>query len=180
MTTWAVLATGPSMSRAVADQVKGRCRTVTVSDAWTLAPWADALVSTDGAWWKAHPEALEFKGRKFGAMQSFRPLESVESFPAETHTNSGLLGLMVAVHLGAKRVLLCGVDLNRPGHHFFGRHPAPLKSTSADRMAAFKRQFGHYRPRGIEIVNCSPSSSLDCYPRGSLEDCLAESAVLAD
>jgi len=174
MTTWVVLATGPSMSQAVADQVKRRCKAVAVSDAWKLAPWADALVSTDGAWWKAHPEALEFEGRKFGAMQSFRPIESVESFPAETHTNSGLLGLMVAVHLGATRVLLCGIDLNQPGHHFFGRHPVPLKSTSADRMEAFKRQFGRYRPKGVEIINCSLASSLLAYPKIDLVDALEE------
>lgn len=180
MTTWAVLATGPSMSQAVADQVKGKCKVVAVSDAWRLAPWADALASTDSGWWKAHPEAANFEGLKFGAMPSFRSVPKVERLSIVTHTNSGLLGLMVAVNLGAKRVLLCGVDLNQPGEHFFGRHLMPLKATTPQRMEVFKQQFRNYRPRGIEIINCSPSSDLDCYPRGTLEDCLAESAVLAD
>lgn len=157
------------MSQAIADQVRPRCKVVAVSDAWHLAPWADALVATDEAWWKAHPDALRFAGKRFGLMPSFRLVAGVERLTiATTDTNSGLFGLMVAVHLGATRVLLCGVDLNRPGNHFFGRHPAPLKPTSVHRMEDFKRQFSHYKPRGIEIINCSPSSALECYPKGDL------------
>ena len=181
MTTWAVLATGPSMSQAIADRVKGRCKVVAVSDSWVLAPWADALASTDAAWWKAHPAAMSFAGRKFGAMQEFRPTPGVERMSAQTHSNSGLLGLMVAVEkFGATRVLLCGVDLNRPGDHFFGKHKPPLKSTKAKTFDVFRQQFARYKPKGVEIINCSPGSSLACYPRRVLEDCLAESAVLAD
>lgn len=172
---WAVLATGPSMSQAMADQVRGKCKVVAVSDAWRLAPWADALASTDAAWWKAHPDAAKFPGKRFGLMPSFRPVPGVERLTiATTHTNSGLFGAMVAVHLGATRVLLCGVDLNRPGDHFFGRHPAPLKPTTADRMEEFKRQFSYYRPRGVEIINCSPSSALECYPKGELSTWLTK------
>lgn len=87
---------------------------------------------------------------------------------------------MVAVSLGAKRVLLCGFDMNRPGDHFFGRHVLPLKSTTPQRQEIFKRQFAGYRPRGVEIINCTPGSALHAYPKRDLEDCLAESSVLAD
>lgn len=176
---WAVLATGPSMSQAVADVVRSKVKVVAVSDAYRLAPWADVLCSTDAGWWKANPAALEFAGDKYGAMPEFRGVPGVERFPADSSTNSGLLGVKVAVHLGARRVLLCGFDMNQPGDHFFGRHPAPLKSTTADRQEVFKRQFAWFRPRGVEIINCTPGSALDCYQRRDLEDCLAESAVLA-
>lgn len=173
MTTWAVLATGPSMSQSVADAVRGRCSVVAVSDAYKLAPWADVLVSADKAWWDHNPEALRFPGKKYGAMPDFNAVPGVERFRVSGGTNSGLLGLMVAVHLGATKVLLCGFDLHSPGEHFFGRHPAELKSTPAKRMEAFKQQFTRYRPNGIEIVNCSPGSALRCYRMGVLEDELA-------
>lgn len=176
--TWAILATGPSMSQAVADSVRG-CKVVAVSDAYRLAPWADVLCSTDAGWWLANAEALQFRGQKYGAMPDFRRISGVERFPADSSINSGLLGVRVAVHLGARRVLLCGFDMNRPGEHFFGTHPAPLKSTTADRQEVFKRQFAGFHPRGVEIINCTPGSALTCYPRRELEDCLAESAVLA-
>lgn len=178
--TWVVLASGPSISQTVADSVRGRCKVVAVSDCYRLTPWANALASTDAGWWRANPAALKFPGLKFGAMPDFRAIPGVERLPVDTGTNSGLLGVMVAVKLGAKRVFLCGFDMNRPGVHFFGRHVAPLKSTTAARQEVFKRQFANYRPRGVEIINCTPGSALHVYPKRDLEDCLAESAVLAD
>lgn len=161
---FAVLATGPSMSQSIADSVHGMS-VIAVSDCYRLAPWADALASTDGKWWKAHPEAMEFKGRKFTAAPDFVPLEGVERMPVDTGNNSGLLGIMVAVKLGATRVHLHGFDMKSPGRHFFGEHPAPLRSTRPDRMEVFKRQFANYKPRGVEIINCTPGSALRCYPR---------------
>lgn len=161
------------MSKAVADSVRGRCRVVAVSDSFRLAPWADALASTDSKWWKANEAAFQFAGRRVSAAPDYIQLEGVERFPTETHTNSGLLGIKVAVHLGATRVMLCGVDLHSPGQHFFGRHPAPLRSSEARHMEIFKRQFAAYKPRGIDIVNCSPMSALTCYEMGDLETELA-------
>lgn len=170
MTTWAVLATGPSMSQAVADSLRGRCEVVAVSDSYKLAPWADALVSSDRAWWDAHPEALEFEGSKFGCMPEFQALPEVARFAAQSGTNSGLLGLMVAASLGATKVLLCGMDMHSPGGHFFGNHPANLKSTTAQRMEVFKKQFARYQPKGVDIVNCTPGSALMAYRVGNLEE----------
>jgi hypothetical protein len=178
MTTWAVLATGPSMSQAVADQVKGRCKAIAVSDAYRLAPWADALASADGKWWLAHPQALEFAGRKYTAAPDYSKPDGVERVHA-SGTNSALLAAMIAVKLGATRVLLLGVDMRSPGDHFFGRHQGNLKSTTPARMEEFKRHFAQYQPRGVKIVNCSPGSALKCYPVSDLNDCLAEPALHA-
>lgn len=176
---FAVLATGPSMSLGIARSVMGRCSVIAVSDAFKLAPWADALVSTDFSWWRHHPETQDFKGRKFSGMVDYQKVEGVERLPAENATNSGLLGVKVAVLLGATKVLLCGFDLHSPGEHFFGRHAGSLRSTMPHRMEIFKRQFAAYQPRGVEILNCTPGSALKCYPMETLEDALAPRAVLA-
>lgn len=176
--TWVVLATGPSLSQALADSVRGRGLVVAVSDACRLAPWADAVVSTDAAWWAQHPGAKELAGRKFTAAPEHQKMEGVERLAVASSTNSGLLGIMTAVHMGAKRVLLCGFDMHAPGQHFFGLHPKPLKTTTAERMEVFKRQFRAYRPAGVEIINCTPGSHLLAYPFGDLEDCLAQPEVL--
>lgn len=169
---FAVLATGPSLTQQQADSVRDRCRVIAVSDAYRLAPWADALASTDAAWWKAHPDALEFPGRKFGIIHDFQGVTGVETLHVDTGTNSGLLGIMAAVKMGAKRVLLLGFDLHSPGDHFFGRHPKPLKSTPVKRMEDFKRQFANYKPRGVEIINCTVGSELHCYRKATIENCL--------
>nr|AER23952.1 hypothetical protein var075 [Variovorax sp. HH01] len=174
---FAVLATGPSLSQAVVNSVQNRVKVVAVSDAYRLAPWADALASTDFSWWRQHPEAAAFNGRKFSGMVDYQNVEGVEKLVGESATNSGLLGVKVAVLMGATVVLLCGFDLHSPGEHFFGRHGGSLRSTTPQRMEVFKRQFELYQPRGVQIINCTPGSALHVYPTASLDACLAESAL---
>lgn len=173
---FAVLATGQSLSQAVADSVKDRCQVVAVSDAYRLAPWAEAMASCDAAWWRNNPAALEFGGRKFTSAPDFQGLSELERIQGvPSHTNSGLLGLMVAVQLGATKILMLGYDMH--GTHFFGPHPAPLRNPNAARFEVFKRQFTNYRPRGVEILNCTPGSALTAYPTADIDACLAEPAV---
>lgn len=160
------------MSSAIADKVRGKCKVAVVSDAFRLAGWADVLVSADGQWWRHNADALSFAGKKYGLMPDYAKIEGVERFDAPNGINSGLLGLLVAVHLGAKRVLLTGFDM--AGSHYFGPHPEPLKNTRPERFEVFKRQFMHYRPRRVEVVNCTPNSGLKVFPMGDLDACLAE------
>jgi hypothetical protein len=138
MSTFAILASGPSMSLAVAEQVRGRCRAIAVSDSHRLAPWADALVAQDWAWWEVHKEAKFFAGRKFCG-PSVRggnpaPVERLEpGGMIVSSTNSGLLACLVAAQVfGATRILLLGMDFH--GSHFFGPHPKPLNNTSEARF----------------------------------------------
>lgn len=173
MTTWAVLATGPSMSQEVADSVRG-LPTVAVSNAYELAPWADVLVSSDRSWWTHNPSAKDFAGEKFCGL-CIEPPTGVEKFAgAMTGSNSGLLALQVAVSKGATRVLLFGVDLG--GSHYFGEHPSPLKNTRPERYAVFQKQFAGYQPKGVEILNCSPESALKAYPFADAAEYLPQPA----
>lgn len=178
MTTFAILASGPSMSQAVADSVRDRCGVIAVSDSYRLAPWADALVAQDKAWWKFHAGALAFAGRKFSGAK----VDGVEfvspSGIVVSGTNSGLLGCHIAVTAyGATRLLLLGLDLQ--GTHFFGPHPAPLKNTRPDRFDAMCRQFKQWSHKGVTVFNCTPNSRLTCFPMADLDDCLAESSRVA-
>jgi hypothetical protein len=164
---FAVLATGQSLTQEVVDSLRDRVKVVAVSNAYRLAPWADAMVSCDASWWKNNREALDFEGRKFTIAPDWQGFPDLERFPGITSgTNSGLLGLMVAVKLGATRILMLGFDMH--GTHFFGAHPLPLRNPSRDRFEVFKRQFGKYQPRGVEILNCTPDSHLMAYPKMDL------------
>lgn len=60
---FAVLASGESMNQALADSVRGKCKVIAVSDTWRLAPWADALVSSDAGWWRH--KTPKFDGPKY-------------------------------------------------------------------------------------------------------------------
>ena len=164
MTLFAVFATGESMNQSQADAVRGVCKVVAVSDAWQLAPWADALASTDQAWWQAHPQALGFAGRKFCSVDC----EGMETFTPPSSMNSGLFGMHIATHLGATRILLLGFDMR--GNHFFGAHAAPLKNTPPQRFKTFLRQFETWN--GCDVINCTPGSALRRFPSMSLQEAL--------
>lgn len=167
--TWAILATGPSMSQAVADSVRGHFRVAAVSDAYRLAPWADLMASSDAKWWRAHPEALKFGGEKYTAAPYFQSIPGVSRVPdVPPNTNSGLLACRAAVLHGARRLLLLGFDMR--GDHFFGRHAEPLTNSSDEHYATLARQFSAWRPAAVEIINCTPGSALTAYPFGNPED----------
>lgn len=174
MVTCAVLATGESLTP---DQVsivhgahtQGRCKAVAVSNAYQLAPWADALVSNDLRWWQNNQGALSFAGRKFcgSTYKSTERLKSTMMFPSGS--NSGLQAMRVALMLGATRIILLGLDMR--GTHYFGRHPSPLKnSTTAD----FNRMMSQFRrwKSDAEVINCSPGSALKMFKSADLCDAL--------
>lgn len=168
MTSFVILCTGASLTPDIVAALRGK-HAIAVSDAWRIAPEADALVSQDWAWWKLYPEALQFAGRKFvgAGMREVLPkgLELVEAGGLiQSGINSGLLAAHVAVrYFGADRVLLFGCDMQ--GTHYFGRHPAPLTNTPPHRFAHMRGQFGAWKPKGVEVLNCNPASALECFKK---------------
>ena len=169
--TFALLAPGPSLTQAAADSVRG-LKVIAVSDAYRLAPWADALVANDAVWWKVRPDAHAFAGRKFSANE----LPGIEKVPNDRNgvnkgTPSGALSLYVAKRLGAKRILLLGFD--HRGDHFFGPHVAPLKNTPPQRWSLFGSYFDAMadimKSEGIEVFNCTEGSALKCFPMRDIQ-----------
>lgn len=165
MSDWLVMATGPSMSAEIAARAAGH-NVVAVSDSYKLLPKAKAIAASDSAWWRVHTDALAHVGRKF-TVGRVVPAE-VERLPLPTSSNSGLLGLHVAQFLGATRIFLFGVDL--AGTHYFGPHPAPLQNTQPHRFEIMRRDF--HRWAGVPVLNCSPASTLRCFPFADPEEVL--------
>lgn len=157
---FAILATGPSMSAALAERVRERgFRAVAVSNAWQLAPWAEAMASGDAKWWQKNPAAHAFGGRKFSLVD----VPGCETLPIASGSNSSLLAMYAAKFLGAQRIFLFGVDMHsRDGAHYFGDHPTPLTNTSDVRFSIMKRQFERFS--GCDVYNCTVGSDLQCFP----------------
>lgn len=140
-----------------------------VNDCYQLAPWAEALCAQDHAWWKVHPDALQFAGRKFSA-NKIAGVEQVQSDYVQRPSSSGVLALEVARRMvageGEKEIELHGFD-NR-GAHYFGLHPVPLHNTTPDRFKVFEGQLaslgGEMKKAGIQIINRTPGSALTCFP----------------
>lgn len=170
-------------------------RTIVVNDAYKLAPWADLLLFYDPVWWTWHREVLrDWKG---GIVR----LESPEHDGGDPRTrvlknygtegfveardgvmngrNSGYGALHLAVHLGVDRALLLGFDCKRGADgkkHWFGEHP----NHSDQPHDIWIRHFNALAPileqRGIEVINCSPDTALQCFRREPLERVLPDPA----
>lgn len=204
--TFVCIAGGPSLTPDDVNVVQGKARVVAVNDAYRLAPWADVLYAYHPQWWAHHREALQdFHGLKFTLYKgdtstpSFRP-GAADAFGARmllagqedglslnpttlNHGhNSGYTAINLAVLLGARRILLLGYDLQLGAHgkeHWFGSHPKGVRSGLELRKYArrFPSLVEPLKALGIEIGNCSRQTSLECFPRMTIEDALAQVPV---
>lgn len=190
--TVAILASGPSMSPAVAEVVReSGVFAIAINTTYRLAPWAWMLYGADHEWWRHrdHKEALQFDGWRVTtatgpglapAGVNWLLHTGVYGFDPEpgqlrTGGNSGYQALHIAIQAGASRVLLCGMDMQ--GGHWHGEHPAGLKITDAERYGQWIGRFDALRDkaktRGIDVVNCTPGSALKCFRFGDLKEELA-------
>jgi hypothetical protein len=184
--TVAILASGPSMSQAVADKVR-HLRCIVINSTHRLAPWAWMLYAADGEFW-CHPDtqdAQQFAGLRVSLSEApgvhrmrNAGLIGWDEAPdcLHTYSNSGAQALQIAVKAGAKRVLLCGFDMHRyNGDHWHGKHPAGLRNTDDAHYTQFVQRFGELAkriPTGVEIVNCTAGSALTCFPMADLDACV--------
>jgi hypothetical protein len=197
-----VAATGPSLTAEVARRcLASQHRVLAVSDAWRLMPWATALYSCDHAWWQHHQGATGFGGEKWsshGTVGNEKVLaaerwglnlvrgkdgKGFSTDPAVIHYggNSGFQAVNLAILFGAVRIVLVGFNLRHVGEksHFFGDHPGRLRTCSRYQtfLGAF-RTAAKTLPPGVVIVNATPNSALDCFPRLDLDEALnAKEAV---
>lgn len=197
--TVACLASGPSLTQADADLVRGRVDgVIAINDAVQLAPWADVLYSSDPRWWKRfHKSGQGFAGQKV-AVEANRKnrrddypwpdvtvlrntgMDGLEVDPSgvKTYWNSGGAAINLAMHLGAAKVLLVGYDMAGAAggrHHFHderssGSPYTDFRKYMATMVAPLSRQ-------GVQVLNCSRRTRLDCFTRVPLETALEIEAV---
>ena len=91
-----------------------------------------------------------------------------------TGGNSGFQCLNIAYHLEPKRVLLLGYTMqatNDRDVHWFGQHP--VRTSPSIFLKTFVKHFDTAAPllrrKGIEVINCTPDSALQCFPYVPLE-----------
>lgn len=188
------IAGGPSLTPEDVAFCQGKARVIAINDAYRLAPWADVLYAADAAWWRRHWSAVKtFAGLKFsiGSCDTALPepntvqylrntgLTGLERDPRGLRTgkNSGFQSINLAAHLGAKRIVLLGYDMGHaPGQpsHWFGEHPAGLNRHSpyAAFLECFASLIAPLKALGIEVLNCSRQTRLNCFPRFPLEKAL--------
>lgn len=193
------VATGPSLTAEDVTFCRGKAPVIVVNDAYRLAPWADALVANDYSWWLHHEGVPGFRGDKWGVLHptwtqperwpDVRQLritgsEGLETDPSAIRTgkNSGYTAVNVAIHYGARRVILLGYDMGAPKNgpqHFFGDHRwAPgQRSPYHTFIDLFHSMRADLERLGVEVVNASRQTALTCFPRVALADALERVAA---
>lgn len=192
--TFVCLASGPSMTAEDAAFVRGKARVIAINRTVDLAPWADVLYCCDAQMWKWMKGAQTFPGLKFGLQKVSADWgvtvlkntgrEGLELDPSGLRTgeNSGYQAINLAVHLGARRIVLVGYDLQRGPKNerrWHGDHP----HASADRYETWAPHFATLveplAKAGVSIVNCSRRTALTCFERADLTDVVTSPQVAA-
>lgn len=189
--TVAILGGGPSLTQNQVNAVE-HFPVIAINDAYKLAPWADILYGCDAKWWNWE----ERKFRKVKVALKWNAVSGqfhngwddethrdvwalastgeggLESAPNSVRTglNSGYQAINLAVHLGAKRILLLGYDMKSANgrSHWFGEHPDKIVPPYKSFMGVWPTIVEPLKKRGVEVINCSPNSALDVFPKMEL------------
>lgn len=190
----AIIASGPSAKKSGYAAIRDRMPVIAIKENIELAPWADVVYGCDAAWWKKRNGLPEFNGLKVSweGSNAHRPppypdikLVEITVFKDEvifeptgqlgSGGNSGFQAVNLAVQFGAKRILLIGFDMHdRSGAHWYGRNNWPQgNNPTEDNFRRWRRAFDLAAPklkeRGVEVINASNGTALNCFERKTIE-----------
>jgi len=202
---FACIASGPSLNQEQIDILgsykdKLKMTIIGINDNWK---WkfdndfiVDHLYAADESWWKVWNETISscgFNGQKWIP----RDIHVAEKYnlnciPCENKPglglngkihlggNSGYQAINLAVHLGAKTIILLGYDMklgNDKKLHWFGNHGNGLRNMPhklnewIPKHDELKKDLDKHK---IDVVNCTPDSALYQYRKENLEKSLDE------
>lgn len=182
-----IAASGPSLTAEQIEAVRGY-PLIAINTTFRLAPHANMVYGADWAWWRVHQAEVE-------KTQALRVTQSVDAFggkppagllvlqsvgkrgfsvePDVIHQggNSGYQAANIAFLAGASRILLIGFDMKAGlKKHWHGDHPPECNKSS--NYGSFIQSFRTIE-EDVEIINCTPGSALDAFPKRDLSECLS-------
>ena len=156
-------------------------------------PWADIGYACDLAWWKQyHGQTGDFLKLSVdrAACKRFADVHQVSLNKNDDRLellkigtvgwagNSGFHCLNLAVQFMAAKIILVGFDMRVDlGLHWHGKHPSGMNNPSARNADRWRRCVDAaaevIAALGVTVVNASPISALQNYPKMSLKEALA-------
>lgn len=147
------------------------------------------LYAADEKWWEHHNGVPTFTGPKYTLQRGAAAYgvivlqntgqDGLERDPAGLRTgqNSGYQAINLAVHLGARRVLLLGYDMHAESDarsHWFGAHPQKIRAHSpyATFVAKFHTLVEPLKRKRVSVINCSRQTALTMFPRATIQEAL--------
>lgn len=193
------VAPGPSLTPADVDYVRGKARVIAINDAVLLCPWADVLYSSDRAWWEQFSKTKQaFGGLRYSVGSQPDKANPYARHPEiqvltntgetglelqptglKTGRNSGYSAINLAVHFGAKQIVLLGYNMGRlDGRTHYCNVGYRPNSPYPQFRELFKTIVKPLRELGTEVINCTPDTCLDVFPITALRE-VVEEAVAA-
>lgn len=192
----AVIGTGASMKGFDFERLRGRWRVLAVKESWRDLPFADTVFGLDIPWmnWAASEiaalcgrmnVALAVPDQELALTPISGPLwlkrtsrcDALSDDPTtiECGGNSGFGAFNFAYLKGAKRIVLFGFDYGG-AHYCEDRYVTRPPNQNSRYMAGWARNFDATRAQldraGVSVLNASPSSLVDAFPKVSHEEAL--------
>lgn len=168
---------------------------IAVGDAWKILPHADVLYACDPSWWERYDGS--FKGELWSthhldgngegaqpgdkrAAQERWGVRCVRGVRRDTFSmdpsvihygdNSGFQAINLAILFGCTRIILAGFDM---------RGENKVRRDGRDHYERFVKFFDTAAKHleGVEIINATPESALNCFPKMELKDVLDQVAA---
>jgi hypothetical protein len=149
--------------------------------------WASELAKYPAQKWTTNKAAAEKFGLNWIRERDERGLSANPSYVHHGH-GSGYTMVNLAYLMGADRIVLLGYDCKYaadysakdlyPGstpRHYFGEYPSallhwPITSVKRGVHVEMLKLWKSVADQGaVEIVNCTPGSAIDCFPRADIE-----------
>lgn len=189
------IASGPSLTQEQIDlcvAARPDWHVLVVNTTWERVPTADVLYAVDQSWWDLYLPSVRARfqgecwtGSRLVAHQAgihFIKVRGTPGLSKEPGTvssggNSGYQAIGLAVHFGARELVLVGYDMQRTYgmKHWHGDHPPPLAQEIP--VEGWRRSFDSLAvdltAAGVRVTNCTRETALECFPRGELQQCLS-------
>jgi hypothetical protein len=164
-----------------------------VNDAYRLLPSADVIYFADAKWWEWHKHRPAYRYHpaerctiySTGNMVSDSNVHMLRNAGQSgistnagelcTGQNSGYQAVNLAVLAGASRIVLVGYDAQPAADgrkHFFGDHPDKTAAPYPQMLVHFRAAAPLIKALGVEVLNASPDSAIDCFRRVPLADAI--------
>lgn len=188
------LASGPSLTVEQVEAVRvAGLPTLACNDCYRIAPFAALCYFADAKWFlwnEPKPEWKAFAGQKCTIESSSVQVKDPAVHVLKNTGHEGLskdpTGIMTGSHSGyqlvniasltqAARVILLGYDCRQVNgkRHFFGDHPDRSEPPYESVRIRYNTMAAAAKALGIEIVNATPGSAIDSFPRAELESILS-------
>lgn len=190
-----VVAGGPSLRGFDWRRLDGR-RVIAINRAYEVLPGAEALWWSDARFFRNHRAGLMAHGAalkatfaylyeddelpkgvlryKLSGQQGFDPDQNA----LRSGNNSTYAAIHLAAHLGARRIVILGLDMKHGPSgetHWHDGHKGllnPAHVMESAMLPLFSGLVGPLEQRGIEVVNANPGSALEVWPRIAVDQAL--------